>query len=762
MKLIYSLFLLIILTSCPKSKVTESESLGVAKTNKSLVVTDDKICITPWGEQLLNGEKRVGYKKNKTADCKESCESASAVLLCKDGVLSNSDVYLYNICEKPKCDCNVDLFSPSVVLKHGDYIKLFTKSSSDCQACSLFEVQRQCLDGILSGDLNAKYQNCATNSCHDCALSTTETLKHGDTRDFFNSATGLSCDFSANCASVNLKQPRQCLNGVLTGNTTFNKLTCTNTFCSCKVQTTSFNHLASVTYYKNAAPKCSDGYTCESATNKVTSTCSDGTITGLGGATPYGSCTNPDCSCIYTDTAGVKTTLTDGQTLPVYSKSTVACGILCDTVKGSVTCTKGVLTGNTTYLAKTCGVSDCGCKHAGRSFNNGSSLQVYSNATPNCGTTCPSFAGSVTCTNNVVSGDITFTNATCAEKTCNCSYTNIDSGITTILNTKSADVYPVKSVVCGAACVKGSVSCNSTVLSGDTTYKAPSCAEQQCICTTPWGSNVLAAETKLSSNKISFFKQDKSICGQLKCSLIANNSEDYYCIKNAGNTYWVNSLDQKITAFPEYKYANCQDPTCFCDVYGKQIAQDVVGNFYKKNAVACGVACETVDNYISIKCNANLTKTVTPAATNLEVFFSSTVYTSCEVGACPPGETTTTPGVNNGSGDGKAGDGGGAGGGTGDGEGPGIGFKGRGGGGGAGGPPSNGITFGGIHKSVQPYGCTLPWGGVVTQGSSINAYTQANAPSGHKCSEYRAFRMCIAGLLTGNILATNLECAEML
>jgi len=157
-----------------------------------------------------------------------------------------------------------------------------------------------------------------------------------------------------------------------------------------------------------------------------------------------------------------------------------------------------------------------------------------------------------------------------------------------------------------------------------------------------------------------------------------------------------------------------------------------------------------------LKCNDDLTVTSTPSTENLSTF-SGTLNT-CAVASCPQGDPTTTPGVSDGTGDGDKGDGGGTGGGTGDGDGPGIGFGGRGGGGSGGG--GNLLRLDYKEKGIFQAACALPWGGRISMGSSAIAFKVSAAPAGKKCSEFRVYRMCIAGTLTGDTTAVHLDCTE--
>jgi hypothetical protein len=688
----------------------------------------------------------------------------SSELVCQDGVLAGADTYLYNSCEKPKCDCKVDFLAEPVTLKHGDYIKVFSKNIVECGVCSDHEVQRQCVDGVLTGEATATHQSCTAKACQDCPISATEVLKHGASKDFFKTTTGLNCDPAKKCESSNVKLSRTCTNGVLTGDSSFNKLTCANQLCSCTLQNATYSSGSPVTYYKKSTVSCTDNFYCEDASNKVTTSCQDGVIANLT-SPAYSTCNQAPCRCTYKDANGVESIIDDGKSLTVYTSPSVNCGVPCDSIKGTVTCNKGVLTGNTNYPSKSCTPASCGCKFGTQMIDDGKTIDVYSNAQPACGSTCAAAKGTVTCTKGVLSGNTTYTASSCKEQTCDCSYTNIDNQIVNIANGVSATVYSAKYASCGLTCdaIKSTVTCNNTVLSGQTSYKSSSCQPSSCYCTAPWGGAYTAMDAPNHLNyPTTFYKQNMSVCGQLKCNLIPNNTVKYYCKKDGTSAIWVDAngatVDPKLG---EYKSSNCFDPTCNCQAKvgtaTYSIMQSTTKYLYKTSSVACGQICDSGDNYIAMKCNDDLSITVSPSTANMSTFTGTN--TTCAVAACPPGDPTSTPGVSGGTGDGQTGDGGGTGGGTGDGDGPGIGFKGRGGGGGSGGP-SVSVLIKGTEKTAPKTACELPWGGRITNGSSAVAFKVTAAPAGKKCSEYRVYRMCFSGTLTGDATAVHLDCQE--
>lgn len=62
-------------------------------------------------------------------------------------------------------------------------------------------------------------------------------------------------------------------------------------------------------------------------------------------------------------------------------------------------------------------------------------------------------------------------------------------------------------------------------------------------------------------------------------------------------------------------------------------------------------------------------------------------------------------------------------------------------------------------QSCTPMACTLPWGGTIASGASVAAYSAANPPVGQACSTIAETRMCSLGALSGSY--TQQSCAAL-
>ncbi len=617
---------------CSRSQIQDltSDSDGSLQME---VKSGEKDCTTPWGEVIRSGEVRKAFLKQLTSSCEESCDSSSAELKCQDGTLEGGTDYIYDRCDKPKCDCQLNFLANKPTLKHGDWIELYRGASIECGSCQTLKEKRVCNDGELSGSAAATQTACRELPCKDCYPDKDLVVAHGSSHLFYKISTGKLCNSKNTCSANSLQ--RTCQNGVLSGDTLYAQSSCTDVPCNCQIDTVQYNHGSTVKYYTKKAAACDVAYTC--ASSEVTSTCNNGVIAGLPAAA-YSSCQQASCSCDFVDAKGVKTVIPDGGSIDVFTTETVGCDLMC--TKGAVSCSKGVLSGNTTY-------------------------------------------------------------------------------------------------------------------------KYTSCSAQSCRCQAPWGSyfTATASTSFATATPRSFFKVNTSTCGVSKCETMTGIEQKYICLKNSGVTYWADLSGNPVTDFSVYKYSACIDPTCYCTVNNRSIAQGSAQTFYKTNTVPCGVSCEASGNSMTIRCNKDLTSDVLPIGTNPESFFQGASFSTCTMAACPDVPGVPTDGGVVGTGDGEAGDGGGSGGGTGDGLGPGFHFTGRSSGGGSGSP---GAAFIYYLNVLTPHGegCALPWGGNITHLGTVLAFTQAAATGGTKCSSYRVLRTCMSGVLSGATSATHLNCTE--
>ena len=127
------------------------------------------------------------------------------------------------------------------------------------------------------------------------------------------------------------------------------------------------------------------------------------------------------------------------------------------------------MSGDTTYGATSCDVVSCDCEFLGQTIANGDSLTVYTNTTDCVACT----DGLVSCDTGVLSGDTSYGATSCDVVSCDCEFLGetINDGDSLTVYTTATDC---------VACTDGSVSCDTGVLSGDTTYGYTSCSVISC------------------------------------------------------------------------------------------------------------------------------------------------------------------------------------------------------------------------------------------------------------------------------------------
>lgn len=128
-------------------------------------------------------------------------------------------------CVGPK-DCTLN----GVTVPHGQSRSFYDNTNVGCgdgqpRTCSA--LVRECQNGVLSGDSRFSAIQCLSVNCprpvSDCKLDGV-TVRHGESRTFYKSSS-VAC--GANCQG----QSRSCSNGVLSGDSTYNKASCSVQTC---------------------------------------------------------------------------------------------------------------------------------------------------------------------------------------------------------------------------------------------------------------------------------------------------------------------------------------------------------------------------------------------------------------------------------------------------------------------------------------------------------------------------------------------------
>jgi hypothetical protein len=304
-------------------------------------------------------------------------------------------------------------------------------------------------------------QACTVRQCNSCTLDG-QTVAHGGSRNFF-SASSVAC--GQTCQS----QLRTCTDGVLSGNSIYSNANCSVGICnSCTLNGVTVAHGSSRNFFNSSSVACDQ--TCDAQPR----TCNNGILSG------NNSYSQPFCSvapCNYT----YQWNISDWGAC-----SATQCGTS-GTRNRSVTCLRndGVTVSDNTCLSsgagakpvssEACSARACySCNQDGVTVAHGTTRSFFSSNSVACGQTCQSQPR--TCNDGNLSGNSTYSNASCNTGTCNsCTLDGV-----TVAHGSSRDFFNSSAVACGQTCQSASRSCNNGVLSGSATYSSASCSVGAC------------------------------------------------------------------------------------------------------------------------------------------------------------------------------------------------------------------------------------------------------------------------------------------
>lgn len=451
--------------------------------------------------------------------------------------------------------------------------------------------------------------------------------------------------------------------------------------------------------------------TCDSYRVKLT--CQDGQLSAIDQkgnkidliASLSKSCYKKKCDCTH---AGK--TVEDGQSETFFRNASNVCDAPCESRKFDCRSGKlydsGLSDGTSTaasFTAASCSATACqSCTTPwGETIAHKGTVSAFKADVPACGVTCESGKVTLTCNNGSLTGGsiATYKFKTCQARACqNCTLPSGDI----IAHNASLRTYAATSVGCGQACTTNSavLKCSDgTITGGDTSiYKYTSCAAVACKTCT------LPCGTTLASggNGYCFRVSQPAACG-LTC--LAERKK-FLC--KDGVTTAEDTSD--MTTNTGYVKTACNEiAACTtCDLPdGRKVDDGTKVTFFKASSVSCGQSCLTSANAVTLTC-ANGS------------FANQSLYQGFKETSCTANCNTTTGSLGIGR---VNGDGGGA----------------------------------------PVVWCILPWGtGIATHNSTIPAFSVARAPTGHKCSEYRALIKCNAyrGLWTGGGTYVYPKCSD--
>ena len=276
-------------TSCSSQSRTCSDgTLSGSYTNQSCT---SKCCL-PWGGSINSGSSTTAYQ-SASVTCGNTCTSQTRT--CSGTTLSGS--YTNASCSVGGCSSCTRPWGGTVA--HGSSITAYQTASVPCgNTCN--GQTRTCNNGSLSGTYTN--QSCSVGGCTASCTLDGQTVAHGASWTFYTS-------LSVPCGSTCSGQSRTCSNGVLSGNSSYNRKSCSVSACaSCsRPWGGTVAHGSSVTAYQTASVACGSSCTSESRS------CNNGTLSG---SYTNQSCTVGSCSC----TASSGTTYANGS-CPVLGKA---------------------------------------------------------------------------------------------------------------------------------------------------------------------------------------------------------------------------------------------------------------------------------------------------------------------------------------------------------------------------------------------------------------------------------------------------------
>jgi peptidoglycan hydrolase-like protein with peptidoglycan-binding domain len=345
-------------------------------------------------------------------------------------------------------------------------------------SCAGYLQTRQCINGSLSGNPGYQYASCS-DAAQQCTVNG-NTVANGASFTYYARA-----QVSSNESCGSYAQTRTCTNGVMSGSTNYQYLTCTlRTPDSCSVGGTTIQSGQSRIFYKQDAATS----TASCSAYGQTRTCNDGVLSGDGAYTKT-SCTAGACSV-----NGL--TLPNGSSTALYLAQNIPTSEQCSSYVQTRSCSNGTLSGNAAYQYSSCApVSSGSCALDSVVLSSGQAATFYSTSTAAVGTTCGAVSQTRTCASGTLSGTASYNRASCsATRPCSLDGVSVPHG-------ESFTFYSDETVAFGTTCSsKAQVrACTNGTLSGTATYKYDSCSVNP---PTAFGSNtaqLAAALTALQS-----------------------------------------------------------------------------------------------------------------------------------------------------------------------------------------------------------------------------------------------------------------------
>lgn len=454
-------------------------------------------------------------------------------------------------CENDECPCE----SPIGTISHGSQVAIYDVETVSCeQSCQAQQKTLKCNNGQLipselSGDqadpdldyAEGKFYSCRAEKCQPCVHGGS-LIQHRETVELYNTEV-VDCNLSCEDA----KTTRQCINGILNGDTNYSKTNCQVRECRCRLPDESgFLTLnGNMDFYSKEKANC--GSSCEAIKlNRVCQSAGVGAdrIFSFSGSNTFKfqACMEPtNCFCTLPNGLGV---LNHNETTKLSNSATVACGQTCadDASETLVKCTDGVLKVAaddqvidvaTTPLRFRCKVDECvNCRIPGYgSLVDGQDpVILYTKSIYNCGEKIEMFQYEFRCENEQLLRNGSVYDAVAdpnrPSRYYNSIYNNCRGCRTPwgVRVNEGAKVMAYQLVgatggsACGKGCKKQEQLCKDGVLIGDSSYNKQRC-DNLCaeegggapprMCLLPWQNSFVTPGAK-----VPMWKKATVPCGQ--------------------------------------------------------------------------------------------------------------------------------------------------------------------------------------------------------------------------------------------------------
>ncbi len=481
-------------------------------------------------------------------------------------------------------DCKIDA---SASKKHSETWLYYSRQLPQCgQPCSQISQVRVCNNGVWTGDEKFAFSQCKDISDSSCVCQNpadgSDVPGNSALKTFYKSNPS-ECETKCSDASQNVQI--QCKSGVWVDSASnpysdnilsqYRLTNCSDSNTSCPVPTPQPEAAAVPNLKVTAAPTST--FSPTSFFEKL-----------------FSQKTGDSC------TAG-STSVANGSSYLFYSNSSGSCSKKCSTITLLRTCKDGAFEGDPSFSYPTCKDVPCGCYLAsdGKTYDSGDSVDINKLERPSCGHTCADTDQTVKikCSAGVwldkdnktvteaLFSQYPYTQTMCTNPVCDCQRLG---RLTIPEDGKAHDVHSVNVPACPSTCSqkKGSVTCKSGVLTGDTgfPYDIGQCSDPICACTVPLdgGKSLVLAENgsariyKVGSNT----PAQPSACKQANISMLVTCNLSHVLVPSYDNTI--------------FKYDECKESDYSCRVNGYGISYGTSMSFSKTNSPACGVACETI------------------------------------------------------------------------------------------------------------------------------------------------------------------------